>query len=145
MIAGSRYRALGVDAMAMGPGRWWSERGRVHRPGTIVCMGGRWSHKMRDMGGWEKKGKKGAKDNKINEDTEEGAVDDASEGPGRKECGHQGEKARGSCHLGVLTPTFVAKTNLCNKQIRQLPTVWLSQCHFVTVYGSTKHKLGRHA
>jgi hypothetical protein len=55
---------------------------------------------MRHMGGWEKEGKKGTKDNKVKEDTEERAVGDASEGPGRKERGHQGENARGSVLTG---------------------------------------------
>lgn len=65
------------------------------------------------MGGWEKEGKKGTKDNKVKEDTEERAVGDASEGPGRKECGHQGEKQGGES--SQAHPTLVAKTNLISK------------------------------
>jgi hypothetical protein len=62
------------------------------------------------MGGREKDGKEGAKDNKVEEDAEERAVKIASEGP--SETGHQGEKAtRGSRLWSQERTDSVAKTN----------------------------------
>jgi len=44
------------------------------------------------MGGREKDNKEGAKDEEEKEDAEERAVNEASERPGWKECGHEGEE-----------------------------------------------------